>query len=179
MGMLLLGDKAIEFQQYALNANFTVNLLHSLFGVDYYNILDCPTNGFRLLHFFEDAVEIQRPDGSVLFEGNNCVVMDYCGFHHCLFVESVLREIWMITAFNSFTSPLFSTSKYLWIMFSATEGIPAQIWWKRRKLPYLTVFCWFQQLIHIFTIFTIMDRNCTRSFNVKVSAGIRAWRKHW
>ena len=59
----IVGEKAIEFQRYASNANFTVNLLYSLFGVDYYNILDGPSNGFELLHFFEDAVEIQRPDG--------------------------------------------------------------------------------------------------------------------
>ena len=77
----------------ASNANFTVNLLHSLSGVDYYNILDGPSNGFELLHFFEDTVEIQRPDGSVLLERGDCVVMDNCGFHHCLFVEPVLREL--------------------------------------------------------------------------------------
>ena len=92
-GNATFGEKAIEFQRYASNANFTVNLLHSLFGVDYYNILDGPSNGFELLHFFEDAVEIQRPDGSVLLERGDCVVMDNCGFHHGLFVEPVLREL--------------------------------------------------------------------------------------
>ena len=60
-GNATVGEKAIEFQRYASNANFTVNLLHSLFGVDYYNILDRPSNGFELLHFFEDAVESRRP----------------------------------------------------------------------------------------------------------------------
>ena len=64
-GNATVGEKAIEFQRYASNANFSVNLLYSLFGVDYYNILDGPSNGLELLHFFEDAVEIQRPDGSV------------------------------------------------------------------------------------------------------------------
>ena len=92
-GNATIGEKAIEFQRYASNANFTVNLLHSLFGVDYYNILDGPSNGFELLHFFEDDVEIQRPDGSVLLERGDCVVMDNCGFHHGLFVEPVLREL--------------------------------------------------------------------------------------
>ena len=92
-GNATVGEKAIEFQRYASNANFTVNLLHSLFGVDYYNILNGPSNGFELLHFFEDAVEIQRPDGSVLLERGDCVVMDNCGFHHGLFVEPVLREL--------------------------------------------------------------------------------------
>ena len=92
-GNATVGEKAIEFQRYASNANFTVNLLHSLSGVDYYNILDGPSNGFELLHFFEDTVEIQRPDGSVLLERGDCVVMDNCGFHHGLFVEPVLREL--------------------------------------------------------------------------------------
>ena len=88
-----VGEKAIEFQRDAWNANFTVNFLHSLFGVDYYNILDSLSNGFELLHFFEDAVEIQRPDGSILLERGDCVVMDNCGFHHALFVEPVLRGL--------------------------------------------------------------------------------------
>ena len=75
-GNATVGEKAIEFQRYASNANFSANLLYSLFGVDYYNILDGPSNGLELLHFFEDAVEIQRPDGSVLLERGDCVVMD-------------------------------------------------------------------------------------------------------
>ena len=87
-GNATVGEKAIEFQRYASNANFTVNLLYSLFGVDYYNILDGPSNGFELLHFFEDAV-----DGSVLLDRGDCVVMDNCGFHHGLFVEPVLRGL--------------------------------------------------------------------------------------
>ena len=92
-GNATVGEKAIKFQRYASNANFTINLLHSVRGVDYCNILDGPSNGFQLLHFFEEAVEIQRPDGSVLLERGDCVVMDNCGFHHGLFVEPVLREL--------------------------------------------------------------------------------------
>ena len=76
-----VGEKAIKFQRYASNTTFTVNLLHSIFGVDHYNILDCPSNGFELLHFFENTVEIQRPDESVLLERIDCVVMDNCRFH--------------------------------------------------------------------------------------------------
>ena len=67
-GNATVGEKAIEFQRDAWNANFTVNFLHSLFGVDNYKILDSLSNGFELLHFFKDAVEIQRPDGSILLE---------------------------------------------------------------------------------------------------------------
>ena len=92
-GNATISEKAVEFQRYTSNANFTINLPHSVHGVDYYNILDGPSNGFWLLHFFEDAVEIQSPDGSVLLEHGDCVVMDNCGFHHGLFVEPVLREL--------------------------------------------------------------------------------------
>ena len=91
-GNTTVSEKATEFQQYASNANFTVNLLHSLSGIDYYNSLDSPSNGFELLHFFEDAVEIQCPDGSILLKRSDCVMMDICSFHHGLFVESVQRE---------------------------------------------------------------------------------------
>ncbi|KAL9968278.1 hypothetical protein ACROYT_G026632 [Oculina patagonica] len=92
-GNVTVGEKAIEFQRYASNANFTINLLHSALGVDYFNIIDGPSNGFELLNFFEDAVEIQRPDRSVVLERGDCVVMDNCGFHHGLFVEPVLRDL--------------------------------------------------------------------------------------
>ena len=34
-GNATVGEKAIEFQRYASNANFTVNLLHSVLGVHY------------------------------------------------------------------------------------------------------------------------------------------------
>ena len=91
-GNATLGEKAIEFQRYASNANYTINLLHSLHGVDLFNILDGPSNGFELLNFFEDVVDVQRPDGSVVLERGDCVVMDNCGFHHGHFVEPLLRD---------------------------------------------------------------------------------------
>ena len=71
----------------------TVNLLYSVCCINLFNILDGPLNGFELLHSFEDAVDVQRPDGSVLLECGNCVVMDNCGLHHRLFVEPVLRDL--------------------------------------------------------------------------------------
>ena len=41
-GSAPLGQAAFEIQRYASNANFTINLLHSFSGVDFYNILDGP-----------------------------------------------------------------------------------------------------------------------------------------
>ena len=91
MGIVVTGTLPSARKQSSFND--IRNLLHSVCGVDYYNILVGKSNGFQLLYFFEDAVEIQRPDGSVLLERGDCVVMDNCGFHHGLFVEPVLREL--------------------------------------------------------------------------------------
>ena len=43
------GSKAVEMQKYASNATFRVNLLHSVFGVDYYNIIPGASNGEELI----------------------------------------------------------------------------------------------------------------------------------
>jgi hypothetical protein len=51
-GHSAVGSPAIEVQRYASNANYTVNLLHSIFGVDHANILIGPSNGLELLNFF-------------------------------------------------------------------------------------------------------------------------------
>lgn len=92
-GNATIGEKAVEFQRYASNASYTINLLHSLRGVDLFNILEGPSNGFELLHFFEDAVDLHQPDWSAVLERGDCVVMDNCGFHHGHFVEPVLRDL--------------------------------------------------------------------------------------
>lgn len=44
------GFKAAEVQRYASNASYTVNLLHSVFGVDYY-IIPGSSNGEELITF--------------------------------------------------------------------------------------------------------------------------------
>ena len=38
------GQPAIEVQRYASNANYTVNLMHSIFGVDYFNTIPGQSN---------------------------------------------------------------------------------------------------------------------------------------
>ena len=46
-GSAPLGEPAFEIQHYASNANFTINLLHSFCGIDFYNILEGPSNGLN------------------------------------------------------------------------------------------------------------------------------------
>ena len=50
-GSAPVGLPAFEVQRYASNANYTVNLMHSITGVDFFNILDGPSNGMELLNF--------------------------------------------------------------------------------------------------------------------------------
>ena len=61
-GSAPLGEPAFEIQRYASNANFTVNLLHSFCGVDFYNILEGPSDGLiSLTKFFKSSelMEVQ------------------------------------------------------------------------------------------------------------------------
>lgn len=87
------GEPAFEIQRYASNATYTVNLLHSPFGVDFMNVLEGPSNGQELLLFFEEAANLTRADGSAVIERGDTVIMDNCGFHHGHFVEPILTAL--------------------------------------------------------------------------------------
>ena len=60
-------EPAIEVQRYASNANYTLNLPHSIQGVDYYNIQRGASNGMEMLNFFDEALAVERADGSPNF----------------------------------------------------------------------------------------------------------------
>ena len=45
------GEPAFEIQRYASSATYTINLLHSPFGVDFMNVLEGPSNDQELLYF--------------------------------------------------------------------------------------------------------------------------------
>jgi len=77
----------------ASNATFTINLLYSVVGVDYFNILQGPSNGLELLNFFHDALQVERANGSAALERGDVVVMDNCGFHHSRHNEPLLRNM--------------------------------------------------------------------------------------
>ena len=47
----------------------------------------------ELLTFFDEALQLQREDGSATLERGDCVVMDNSGFHHARFVEPILRNM--------------------------------------------------------------------------------------
>lgn len=89
-GNTRVSERAIELQCYASNATFTVNLLHSVVGVDYFNIVQGPSNGLELLNFFDDALQVEQANGSAALEHGDVVVMDNCGFHHACHIEPLL-----------------------------------------------------------------------------------------
>ena len=107
-GNSYLGERVIEFQRYASNANYTLNLLHSIHGVDYYNILHGPSNGMELLIFFDEALAVDRADGTTILENGDLVIMDNCGFHHGNFVEPLLRDILQEHGISLLFQPAYS-----------------------------------------------------------------------
>lgn len=87
------GTPAIEIQRYASNATYTVNLLHSALGVDYYNILPGASNGEELVAFFDYALDCRRDNGLPVFLEGDTVIMDNCGFHHGRITEGAVRQM--------------------------------------------------------------------------------------
>ena len=47
----------------------------------------------ELLTFFDEALQLEREDGSATLERGDCVIMDNCGFHHARIVEPILRSM--------------------------------------------------------------------------------------
>ena len=103
-----ISEPAIEVQHYASNANYTLNLLHSIQGVDYHNILKGASNGMEMLNFFVEALAVERADGSPILEVGDCIIMDNCGFHHGHQVEPSLRDILQEHSINLLFQPSYS-----------------------------------------------------------------------
>jgi len=87
------GRPAIEVQRYASNANYTVNLMHSAFGVDHFNIIPGASNGQEMLNFFHDVLDMERDNGVRIIFPGDVVIMDNCGFHHGRITERLLRNM--------------------------------------------------------------------------------------
>ena len=98
-------EPTIEVQRYASNANYRPNLLHSIQGVDYYNILRGAANGMEMLNFFDEALAVERADGSPILELGDCIIMDNCGFHHGHQVEPLQWDILQEHSINLLFQP--------------------------------------------------------------------------
>ena len=119
-GSSVKGSRAFELQRYASNANYTVNLLHSRFGVDYFNVIDGPYNSLELLNFFAEAIDInndrlahgQQP----LFVSGDTIIMDNCAFHHSHIINTkltyLLRPAGVTLIYQPLYHPQLNTCEY-------------------------------------------------------------------
>jgi len=85
-----------------------MNLLHSVVSVDYFNILQGLSNGLELLNCFDDALQVDRADGSAAVMRGEVVVMDNCGFHHAWHIEPLLQSMLNRCRIELIYKPLYS-----------------------------------------------------------------------
>ncbi|XP_002733908.1 uncharacterized protein LOC100377171 [Saccoglossus kowalevskii] len=88
-----IGKPAIEIQRFASNVNYTINLLTSIFGVEYSDIIVGPSNAIEMMNFFFEAVNVEDHVGNRCLAPGDCVIMDNCGFHHARIVEPNLEHL--------------------------------------------------------------------------------------
>ena len=102
------GKPAYEVQRYASNANFTVNLLHSIFGVDHFNILRGPSNQLELIHFIEQCLQQRDFYGNPKIKRGDTIVMDNCGMHHGRLATELLDDLANLYGFRVIYQPPYS-----------------------------------------------------------------------
>ena len=116
------GLPAVEIQRYTSNCNYTVNLLHSRFGIDNFNILEDPSNGFEMIHFFEESLQAIDHVGNPVLANRDVIVMDNCGFHHgvcCLSKRFFILEYCELTAMASNTVTSVSKREKVFSLWSS------------------------------------------------------------
>lgn len=59
-----------------------LNLFYFVNGVDYFDVLRGFFNGMELLNFFNEVFFVDRVDGLIIFENDDVVIMDNCGFYY-------------------------------------------------------------------------------------------------
>jgi len=62
----------------------------------------------EMLNFGDEALAVNRVDGSPILEHGDCVVMDSCGFHHGRVAEPLLRDILQEHGINLLFQPAYS-----------------------------------------------------------------------
>mgnify|MGYP002260040060 FL=1 len=84
----------MEVMKKAESPNTTLNMLVSLDGPEYYNLIDGATNTMQFLQFFEEAgncVNLQA--GRPCLQVGDIIVMDNLSVHHCEGGE--ILEVWL------------------------------------------------------------------------------------
>ena len=115
-GHSVFGSPATEVQRYASNANYTLNLLHGIFGTEHANVLTGPSSGLELINFFQEALEIENMFGNPVLKQGDTVIMDNCGFHHGRQTEPLfqymLTEVGCNLVFQQPYHPVYNPSEY-------------------------------------------------------------------
>lgn len=119
-----LGEPAREVQRYASNDHFTINLLRSMQGIDYVNVIDGASNGFQLFLFFLRG-------STKCHQGRR---LGYSrarrhSYHGQLWIPSwtlhrtsLKRNVWGMWSTYFVPVSLFATFQYLRILLSANQS---------------------------------------------------------
>ena len=86
--------------------------MHSFSGVDFYQILDGPCDGFELLNVCDEVLQEHQADGSAVLERGDCVVMDNCGHRIEAMLRGMLADCGVKLLFQPPFSPHFNTCEY-------------------------------------------------------------------
>ena len=112
-----VGERAVEIHRYCETANTTVNLLCSLTGVTYMNIIDGPSNTVEFLRFFDEAYTSVNPaTGRPCLEVGDTIVMDNCPIHHNegeRVLQDFLNDLNIELVYMPVYSPDFNPTEYV------------------------------------------------------------------
>ena len=88
------GTRCVEVMKKAESPNTTLNMLVSLDGPEYYNLIDGATNTLQFLQFFEEAGNcVNLETGRPCLQVDDIIVMDNLSAHH--YEGGVILEVWL------------------------------------------------------------------------------------
>ena len=112
-----VGERAVELKRYCETTNTTVNLMCSLTGVTYMNVIDGPSNTLEFLRFFQEAYTSINPStGRPCIEVGDTIVMDNCPIHHYegeRILRDFLNELNIELVYMPAYSPDFNPAEYV------------------------------------------------------------------
>ncbi|CAB3982714.1 Paired box pox-meso [Paramuricea clavata] len=123
---------AYELQCYASDATFTVNLLHSMFGVDHFSILRGASNQLELINFIEECTQQRDLHGNPKIKRGDKIVMDNCGMHHGRLANEMLQDLARLHGFSVLFQPPYSpdlnTCEYCFRVMKCSSQKCSQNW---------------------------------------------------
>ena len=94
-----------------------------------------PIKWFGTPKFFDDALQVERTDGSVALERGDVVVMDNCGFHHVRHIEPlavfILEDALSVQTDNASMAVFILRTHYptgrTWAKICSSSGYASQV----------------------------------------------------